>query len=122
MDASREPVTEARERALSHADITEGVRRATSCLPKWYPEAITVGMTDDELTAALQRVLGIHGGSGARGCLHVEYQGAGLKIWVSWALVNNYGRPPTVQGQRTVDLVRVIYAIPDPSNAQASLF
>jgi len=79
-------------------------------------------MADEELATALKRVLGICGGSGARGCLHVEYQGAGLQIWVSWKIVNSYETPPIVQGQRTVDLVRMIYSIPDPSNPQASLF
>lgn len=121
MIAATSNQTEARDRALYPADVIDGVRRATSALPKWYADEIAQGMTDDELAAALQRVLGIHGGSGARDCLHIEYQGSGLKIWVSWTLVNNYGQPPTVQGQRTIDMVRVIYTIPDPSDAQGSL-
>lgn len=109
------------ERPLTAADKEHAFRRATSALVKWYGEQIKVGMTDDELAEALQTALGIFGGSCRPGELDVVHQGAGLKIWAGWHVVNHVVEKPLFQGKHTIAMAREIYGIQDPENHQMPL-
>ena len=82
----------------------------------------SVGMTDDELADALAFELGIMGGSSGAGEVTVCYQGAGLKIWISWEVENLHTTKPVFEGKATIAMARLVYGIPDPSDAQLSLF
>jgi len=109
-------------RPLTQADKEEAFRIATRSLPKWYADEVVRGMTDEELAAALSRVLGIWGGSCGPGRLDVMFQGSGLKIWAGWHIVNHVMERPIFKGKSTVAMARHIYAIPDPTDPQISLF
>ncbi|MFZ7093735.1 hypothetical protein [Primorskyibacter sp. 2E233] len=109
-------------RPLSQTDKEEAFRTATKALPKWYGEEIGRGMTDSELSAALERVLGIWGGSCGPDRLDVRFQGSGLKIWAGWHIVNHVTEAPLFKGKQTVAMARYLYGIDDPDKAQMSLF
>jgi len=109
------------KRALSEADKEEAFRIATRSLPMRYEVQITKGMTDAELTAALEQVLGIFGGSCGPGRMDVAHQAAGLKIWGGWHIVNHHAEKPLFQGARTLAMARFVYGISDPDDAQMSL-
>lgn len=109
------------KRALREADKEEAFRIATRALPKWYADKLAQGMTDKELTTALEQVLGIFGGSCGPGRMDVAHQASGLKIWGGWHIVNNHAEKPIFQGARTLAMARYVYGIADPDNAQMSL-
>lgn len=60
------------------------------------------GMTDEALGAALVGVLGIFGGNGGPDSLSISYQGAGLKIWGDWHVLNHFVEKPLFQGRYTL--------------------
>ena len=108
-------------RALSQADKEVVFRTATRALPNWYADKITDGMSDSELNAALEKVLGIFGGSSGPKRLDVAHQAAGLKIWGGWHIANHHTETPLFQGSQTLAMARYIYRISDPDDAQISL-
>jgi hypothetical protein len=112
-------------RPLTDADKREGFLRATggfSGAERRWAERAARGMTDAELAKALAFELGIFGGSCGPGELWLTYQGAGLKIWISWEVQNHVKTRPTFEGRSTITMARLVYGIKDPSNAQMSLF
>lgn len=112
-------------RPLTDADKREGFLRATgefSGAERRWAERAARGMTDAELAKALAFELGIFGGSCGPGELWLTYQGAGLKIWISWEVQNHVTTRPTFEGRSTITMARLVYGIKDPSNAQMSLF
>jgi hypothetical protein len=109
---------------LTREDIETAFRRATQSYEgsraRWAERAAT-GLTDADLAAALKYELGIWGGSGCRDSVKVTYQGSGLKIWATWSYA--HPRPaPILEGNQTVAFARAYYRIPDPADAQLSLF
>lgn len=86
-----------------------------------WAEHARAGMTDEELTAALSRALGIFGGSGGPGEISLTFQGSGLKIWASREIVNHIATPPTFAGAATIAMAREVYGITDPTNDQMRL-
>lgn len=115
-------MTARHKRALTRADKEDVFRIATRALPKWYAEGITKGMTDADLTAALEQVLGIFGGSCGPGRLDVAHQASGLKIWGGWHIVNHHTEQPLFQGNQTLAMARHLYGITDPDDRQMGLF
>jgi hypothetical protein len=115
-------LTDRKSRALSEVDKLEVFATATRVLPKWYSDAIAEGMSDAKLTAALEHVLGIFGGSCGPGRLDVAHQAAGLKIWGGWYIVNLHTEAPLFQGAKTIAMARYVYSITDPDEDQMSLF
>jgi len=109
------------KRPLTRADKEDVFRIATRALPKWYGEAFAKGMTDAELAAALEEVLGIFGGSCGPGRMDVAHQAAGLKIWGGWHFVNHQTETPLFQGAKTIAMARHIYSIADPDDGQMAL-
>jgi len=85
---------------LSQADQEAVFRISTRALPERYADSIAAGMSDQELTDALARVLGIFGGSCGPGRLDVLHQAAGLKIWGGWHIVNHVTEKPFFFGAR----------------------
>ena len=110
------------QRPLSQADKEEAFRTATKALPKWYPDEVERGMSDEDLAAALERVLGIWGGSCGPGRMDVVFQGSGLKIWAGWHIVNHHEETPLFKGKATIAMARHLYGIGDPEEDQMSLF
>lgn len=115
-------MTARQKRALTRADKEEAFRIATRVLTKWCGDGIAKGMTDAELTAALERVLGIFGGSCGPGRMDVAHQAAGLKIWGGWHIVNHHSEKPLFQGKQTLNMARHIYGIIDPDDQQMGMF
>jgi len=112
-------------RPLTEADKREGFLHATggfSSAKRRWAERSARGMTDAEIAKALAFELGIFGGSCGPDELWLTYQGAGLKIWISWGIQNHVSTPPTFAGSSTIAMTRLVYGIKDPSNAQMSLF
>lgn len=110
------------KRALSNTDKEEIFRIATRALPKWYAAAIAKGMTEAELTAALEQVLGIFGGSCGPGRMDVAHQAAGLKIWGGWHFVNHHTEKPLFKDAATLAMARHVYGIANPDDDQMALF
>lgn len=109
------------QRPLTRQDTEEVFRIATRGLAARHQLRITEGMTDVELTSALEEVLGIFGGSCAPGRLSVAHQASGLKIWGGWHIVNHHTEKPLFQGARTLAMARYLYDIKDPNDDQQSL-
>lgn len=109
---------------LTEADRRAGFIRATSGMAgaagRWRDRAAT-GLTDEQLAAALVHEIGEWGGSADPDGLCLTYQKAGLKIWISWEIINTVQTPPTFQGRATVAKAREVYGIRDPSDRQLSL-
>ena len=108
-------------RPLTRKDKEAAFRAATKSLPLRYADEIARGMTEAELTKALEQVLGIFGGSCGPGRLDVLHQGSGLKIWAGWHSVNHVTEAPIFRGRQTVAMARVTYAIRAPGDRQMSL-
>lgn len=112
-------------RSLTDAEKRFGFIRATggfSGARQRWAERAARGMTDAELAEALAFELGIFGGSCGPGALWLAFQGAGLKIWMSWDIQNHVTTRPTFAGSGTIAMARLVYGIKDPSNAQLALF
>jgi hypothetical protein len=109
-------------RELTRADKLEVFRMATSGFKKYNQAQFEIGMTDQELEVALKQSLGIFGGSCGPDCLSVTYQGAELKIWGSWEIINPYELKPLFAGQQTIKMAREVYGIRNNSDMQLGLF
>lgn len=111
-------------RLLTEADKRDGFIRATNGFSagkqRWAARAAR-GMSDAELAEALALELGIFGGSGGPGTLDLTFQGAGLKIWISWGVHNHVTMKPTFEGKTTVAMARLVYGIKDPADRQLAL-
>lgn len=111
-------------RILTEADKCDGFIMATQGFSggkaRWADRADR-GLTDQELADALTFELGIFGGSGGPDRLSLTYQGAGLKIWISWEVHNHVIMKPTFEGKTTIAKARQVYGIEDPTNRQLSL-
>jgi hypothetical protein len=88
--------------------------------PKRWAERVSRGLSDEQLTEALQYELGQFGAS-STGNLGLTYQGNGLKIWADHC-VGTRSRPPILEGQATLRLAREVYGIADPADKQMGLF
>lgn len=110
---------------LSNEDRHHAFLRATGGMNKssdrWAKRAET-GLSDDELADALKCELGIFGGRGGPDQLDITYQGAGLKIWATWEVINHCAIAPIFQGAKTIAMAREIYGITDPDDKQMGLF
>ncbi len=109
-------------RPLTQADREEIFRIATTSFVRRYGDRFAVGMTDNELAAALETALGIFGGSAGPGRLSVAFTGSGLRIWGGWHIVNHVTEKPLFAGSATIAMARTTYAIADPDNKQLDLF
>lgn len=111
-------------RILTDSDKREGFSLATQGFSggyaRWADRAAR-GLTDSELTDALIFEMGIFGGSGGPDCLSLTYQGAGLKIWISWDVHNHVTMKPTFEGKVTLAMTRLVYGIKDPADCQLVL-
>jgi len=96
-------------------------RAATSGFAKRYADEIADGMSDKALECALAASLGIFGGSGGPGQLHITFQGSGLKIWASQEIHNHVTAKPIFEGKGTMMMAREVYAIADPADMQLPL-
>ena len=88
-------------RLLSEEDRIAGFIKATGGFAgsaRRWKERAAKGMTDAELAEALAFELGIAGGSGGPDSLSLWFQGAGLRIWISWEIRNTRQTKPTFQG------------------------
>ena len=110
------------DKYLSAEDHIEIFRIATRSLVRFYSAKFSNGMSDQELEVALKSSLGIFGGSCGPDRLSVSYQGAGLKIWGSWHIINYVEEAPIFSGRETIAMAREIYKIPNPNNKQMNLF
>lgn len=112
-------------RPLTETEKREGFMRATGGISRskerWAEHAAR-GMTDAELAEALAYEIGIFGGSGGPGTLNLTFQGAGLKIWISWESHNHVTMKPAFEGKATIAMARHVYGIKDPADKQLSLF
>lgn len=112
-------------RPLTEADKREGFMRATGGFSRsherWIERAVR-GMNEAELAEALAFELGIFGGSCGPGSLWLTYQGAGLKIWISWKIQNHVTAKPIFEGKSTIAMARLVYGIKDPADRQLALF
>lgn len=112
-------------RPLTEADRRAGFLRATGGFSKAaerWAERAARGLADDELAEALAYELGIFGGSCGPGDLWLTFQGAGLKIWISWESHNHVTMRPTFAGKSTIAMARQVYGIRDPVDRQFDLF
>lgn len=110
------------EQELSQTDRREVFRLATRPLVKSHSDRFAGGMTDDALEVALRQALGIFGGSDGPARLSITFQGAGLKIWGAWQVINHVTTPPLFAGKQTIEMAREVYGIVDPDNPQMRLF
>ena len=107
---------------LSRKDKELIFRLATESFVHRYGDQFDKGMSDGNLWHALQSSLGIFGGSCGPDRPSITYQGAMLKIWGDWSVVNHVITPPLFSGKATVDMAREVYGIGDPTKDQLSLF
>ncbi|NEJ60778.1 hypothetical protein GUK21_31895 [Rhizobium leguminosarum] len=115
---------EAAPRKLTEEDRICGFQRATSGMAgasKRWKERAAKGMTDAELAEALAYEIGIMGGSGGPDALSLWFQGAGLKIWISWKIQNTHKAKPTFAGKTTIAMARMVYGVKDPEDVQLEL-
>lgn len=106
---------------LSRQERIEVFKLATKGLVKRYGDNFASGMSDAELKAALEQVLGIFGGSGGPDRLSVCFKGSGLRIWGSHHAFNHVEEKPLFEGAATIAMAREIYGIVDPDLEQISL-
>lgn len=112
-------------RTLTDADKRDGLIRATgsfSGAEQRWAERAARGMSDDELAEALAFELGIFGGSGGPSQMSLTFQGAGLKIWISWETHNHVTMKPTFEGKGTIAMARLVYGVNDPADRQLALW
>ena len=111
-----------KDRSLTEADKVMIFKLATASLPRRYGNAIKSGMSDEEVSNALQSVLGIFGGSGGPDRPSISFAGSGLRIWGAWHIVNHVTEKPLFAGQATIGMARTVYKIKDPKDDQLALF
>lgn len=111
-------------RLLTEGDKRHGFLRATGSFAgakaRWA-ERVVRGLSDAELAEALAYELGIFGGSCGPDDLWLTFQGAGLKIWISWESQNHYTARPVFEGKTTIAMARLVYGIKDPADRQLAL-
>ena len=105
----------------SRQERIEAFNLATKGLVKLYGNCFASGMSNTELKAALQNVLGIFGGSGGPGRLSVCFKGYGLRIWVGRHSLNHVEEKPLFSSLTTIAMAREIYGIANPELEQISL-
>ena len=110
------------DKYLSAEDHIVIFRLATGSLARFHSTKFANGMNDQELEIALKSSLGIFGGSCGPDRLSVSYQGAGLKIWGGWHIINHVQETPLFSGKETIAMAREVYDIPNPDNNQLDLF
>lgn len=112
-------------RLLTEEDKRKGFLRATGgfsgAKARWAERAAR-GLSDADLIEALAYELGIFGGSCGPNDLWLTFQGAGLKIWISWESQNHYTARPIFEGKTTIAMARLVYGIKDPADQQLALF
>lgn len=112
-------------RPLTAADKRDGFIRATGgfsgARTRWAERGAR-GMSETDLAEALAYELGIFGGSAGPDMLSLTYQGAGLRIWISWEIQNHVAVKPTFEGKATIAMARLVYGIKDPADRQLVLF
>ena len=112
-------------RLLTEDDKRKGFLRATGgfsgAKARWAERAAR-GLSDADLAEALAFELGIFGGSCGPDDLWLTFQGAGLKIWISWESQNHYTARPTFEGKTTIAMARIAYGVKDPAERQLALF
>lgn len=106
---------------LSRQERMEVFNLATKGLVKLYGNRFASGMSNKELKAALQNVMGIFGGSGGPGRLSVCFKGPGLRIWGGRHSLNHVEEKPLFSGTATIAMAREIYDIIDPELEQMTL-
>jgi len=106
---------------LSNQERIEVFKLATAGLIKRYGDSFACGMSDTELKAALEQILGIFGGSGGPDRLSVCFKGSGLRIWGGHRAFNHIEEKPLFKGATTIAVAREIYGIADPELEQMSL-
>ena len=111
-----------KDRSLTEADKVMIFKLATASLPRRYGNAIKSGMSDEEVSNALQSVLGIFGGSGGPGRPSISFAGSGLCIWGGWHIVNHVQEKPLFAGKASIAMARTVYKIRDPKNDQLNFF
>jgi len=112
-------------RLLTEDDKRTGFLRATggfSGANARWAERAQRGLSDADLAEALAYELGIFGGTCGPGDLWLTFQGAGLKIWISWESQNHYTARPCFEGKTTIAMARLVYGIKDPADGQLVLF
>ena len=111
---------------LTEDDKLNAFLAAVTCMQgatERWAERSALGLNDEELAAALAYELGTAGGScGFSQRPNINYQQAGLKIWVSWISNLPMREEPVFQGQHTIKTARRVFEINDPSDRQISLF
>lgn len=112
----------ASRRLLTEAERFDIFKTATRSFVRWYGDRFAAGMTDEELSEALEAALGIFGGSGGPGRPSIAFTGSGLRIWGGRHIVNHVTEKPLFAGKATIAMARRVYAIPDPGDRQLDLF
>ena len=109
---------------LSYDDKVYAFKRATGGFAKshqrWADRAAS-GLNDEQLQEALKYEIGIFGGSCGPNQMDITYQGAGLKIWAGWSILNHHEAKPIFDEQSTIEMARLVYGISDPDDDQLSL-
>ena len=97
----------------------------TAVTPRFYRDnqhRFEEGMSDVEIEHALKDQFGDFGSRGGPGQLHITYQGAGLKLWVSWHIHNYVREEPALVGAVTIAMAREIYGITNSDDRQMDFF
>lgn len=94
---------------------------ATRFFDERYGDTASQGMTDEQLTKALQDGLGRRVIWGGPGRMSGACQPDGLKIYAERNPFEVSTRP-IFAGRTTLAMARVLYNIPDPDEVQQSLF
>ena len=111
-------------RSIEPIDIRTIVAGITFHFGNWFEsseERIAKGLTDEQLKERLLFYVGIEGGAGGPDRLDYHYRRSGFRIWVSWETPDLYSKP-TIAGKEFINMVRYIYAIPNPDDKQLALF
>ena len=106
---------------LSSQERIQVFKLSTIGLEKRFGDSFASGMSNAELKAALEQVLGIFGGSGGPGRLSVCFKGSGLRIWGGHRAFNHIEEKPLFIGATTIAMAREIYGIIDPELEQMAL-
>ena len=106
---------------LNQRERIEVFKLATKGLVNLYGDRFASGMSNAELKAALEQVLGIFGGSGGPDRLSVCFKGSDLRIWGGRCSFNHVEEKSLFSGTATIAMAREIYDIADPELEQMSL-
>ncbi len=106
---------------LTRQERIEVFKLATAGLVKRYGDRFASGMSDAELKAALDQVLGIFGGCGGPDRPSICFKGAGLRIWGGRHTINHVKEKPLFSGASTIAMAREVYGITNPELEQMTL-